>query len=143
MAKTKINILSINTRLGFGGDETRLLNQHELMDKEVFRLITCVPARSKDFGIINHYYAAGMEVRFIDDWFDIKKAKEPFIKLTRLINLLAYNLRLFRIINKEKIHILDGRLLSGGFYAVLLKIFTKLPVVTTLYHPSHKGIFNR
>ncbi|RZK15516.1 MAG: glycosyltransferase family 1 protein, partial [Flavobacterium sp.] len=52
------------------------------------------------------------------------------------VNFIMYATQLLRVIYKEKIDVLDGRLLGGGIYGLIAKKVTRLPTIITLYHKS-------
>ena len=137
MNKKTINILSIEAYgLSFGGDETRLLNQCRLINKDEFKCIICTPKRPSDT-MISHFENANAKIIYFKTLrFKPKKIWAPVRLLILFINFLIYTVQLIRTIYKENIHVIDSRLLGGGLYGVVAKKITRLPVMVTIYHKS-------
>lgn len=144
MVKKTTNILSIVAfRLSFGGDETRLLNQCRLINQEAFKCIVCAP-RSSSATMTEHFKNANAKIVYFKLLpFNLQKFAAPVRMLIMLANFLMYNAQLIRILYKEKIDIIDGRLLVGGIYGLLIKRITGLPVIVTLYHASPLKAFTK
>jgi len=130
----KINILSIHpSGLAFGGDETRLLNQCRLLDKEVFNCIICAPKRASEEDMMGHFEAARARIIFIKTLPLNSKLPSSVGYFLRALNFLLYFLQLIKIILNEKIDVLDGRLRGGGVLALFAKMVTRHPVLVTIY----------
>ena len=142
MMKKKINILSIHsTGLAFGGDETRLLNQCRLFNKDIFSCIVCAPKVSQG-SMASHFEKANIRVIYIKTLVaDPKKYITPLQYLIRALDFLFYLSQLIKIVYKEKIDILDGRLIGGAFLGILIKKLTNLPVIVTLYEIDESKTF--
>jgi glycosyltransferase involved in cell wall biosynthesis len=137
MNKQIINILSIEPYgLSFGGDETRLLNQCRLINKDEFKCIICAPKKSSDT-MTPHFENANAKIIYFKTLrFNPKKIWAPVRLFILFINFLIYTAQLIRTIYKENIHVIDSRLLAGGIYGVVAKKITRLPVMVTIYHKS-------
>jgi glycosyltransferase involved in cell wall biosynthesis len=135
--KQTTNILSIAAfGLSFGGDETRLLNQCRLINKDVFNCIICTP-QSSPATMAPHFKSANAKIIYFKILpFKLKGFWAPVRLVILSINFLMYAVQLIRTLYKEKIHVIDSRLLGGGIYGLLAKKITGLPVIVTLYHKS-------
>jgi glycosyltransferase involved in cell wall biosynthesis len=137
MNKQTINILSIEPYgLSFGGDETRLLNQCRLINKDAFNCIICTPRSSSDNMTLHFENAKAKIIYFKILPFELQNLWAPVRLLILSVNFLMYTFQLVRTIYRENIHVMDSRLLGGGLYGLLAKKITRVPVMVTIYHKS-------
>ncbi|WP_026896982.1 glycosyltransferase family 4 protein [Daejeonella oryzae] len=138
MQKKKTNILSLHSSSGFGGDETRLLNICDGLDKTLFNIRVCTLYQSNP--AMNHFKRAQIQVSYVRVIkFKQGKIWKPLHKFLSLANAIIYFVSILKIINQHKIDVLDCRLPRGGIFGALVKKLINIPIVTTLYHKQNNN----
>src|SRR5688572_29657674 len=103
MIKNKINILSIHVYgLAFGGDETRLLNQCRMLDKEVFNSIICTPASCKAY-MSTHFEKYAVKVNYVKTIQFNPSTSGLTARFFRFVNIFLFCFQLLKTIKREKI----------------------------------------
>jgi len=139
MSRRKTHILSVIDDLHFGGDEYRLHAFGKALDKQrfdhtVLTLMPEDPAIGEKFGSMRDQYRhAG--IRLIDIGHDTAAVGVPSERTiaTRLRSALGKARRMARVIQEERVDILDVHLSPANPVGAVAALNSRVPFVVTLY----------